>query len=808
MDSIVINFISNKVDKLKQVIANTKNTSFISLQGGIESGKDDILKIVKSELENQYKIFDFNLENIETVDDFSIYYGSYLSFEIDRYNDLSVLEKLRMKLSKLLDSTKKSILILRNYNSKNKNVHDFFKDLFNYKIFKGQCSVIVDEVDYSSKKKCFDELYISMPSRPYVLKVGNITKSDVLEYLKISHKFQVDIDKISLERIYEASLHKYKILNMIDYTIISESNSLINNTLKIRDLSYNQLKDTVNKYIEKKLAVLKKFDLYEFVQKSTIYSNNLEIILEEGLFDEPNVDVKLQQISATTELIIEVENLFKFYNSMIKESIFDSITSENKKKWHENVARYYETLIQDISRNSYKITNINDYIKVVRLIYNNFSKANNISRSVFYAKKLSSLYFENAYYIKTLEILDELESFLEYQYYLTRNIVKLYRAEALYNLDNYEKAFKEFKKIQNSNFVNKNYVMYKLAYLYYFHFDNVEDSISLCNSIIDDIETQKWYTENNNTDVYKPKNTDIQSDISILTETYALLSCISELVQDNHHNLKSYKHYFDKSMKLATDYCLEELKYHFKRTAYRVIDDPELSLSEMNKAKIYFDNNSLLKQQAKVANDIGVLNIYNSDYQQAKTYLTKSLNIFESFASDLYHYPKNSLGVLEAHVNNNYPKAIEILESCMYSNIPIFSEYTISINLLNCYRKFNKNKYDSLFLKIKNKISNNKDEFALINAYILITDAIYKYENREYKKAYNILKTFFEKYQYKKNFFYNIYNTYASKLAHEISLILEYNLFEDAKKYYRNTEEFVNKLYDKKEFWVDFMFWE
>lgn len=426
--------------------------------------------------------------------------------------------------------------------------------------------------------------------------------------------------------------------------------------------------------------------LKETIKKSSIIGNEFDSKTLSESFNISQAKYLLDKIENISNLIIKKDNplsVYRFDNEQTHITISTLITSEESKKWNLAIADYFAKL-QNITHNYANIIQLQEYYFNA---YYYYKSTDLLDSAVIFAFRLFPIYISLEHYNSLLNLINDISKY-SYQFNsLQTELINFYKMKCYDALFEYDKAL-EFNYLYEKISFNSNrgyWLKYKRA-LYLYNSGKMSSAYNLLK------------------DLQKPIKK--SSKIKIKYQVYGinLLSSILETMND-----PLYVTQYDRALALAKKEHMVEGYYYLMRKA-NFAHRGELGIPLVNEAYLYYKKAGNMTQQAMAAHNIGTEYLYCLNPNKSYYYLNEAYDIFISLGNRGKNYTLNSLAIYEMIFNNNYKKAIDLLNEAEKTTDEDFNLLSYMNNKAVCYRKMGRlGKCEEciLWIEKQNKKSNN-----------------------------------------------------------------------------------------------------
>lgn len=599
-------------------------------------------------------------------------------------------------------------------------------------------------------------------------------KSCFYQYLSNTYP---EINASSYDNIIEITNHNFKKIDRL----------MLHNHLNVgnRDTIDNKaLAQYIDEIIQSKYKDIPNADI--FLKKASIIGEQFvcDVLEATNGFGYDAASAYLKQMNEMHGFIrncINIENQYEFVSSEVYQSIFNSISSENKISWIKILIQYYECQYEHcIHKNinmpiltklkelyqllpSYKIK----YKKVCFLLFYKYRRINNTYKALELAKEI-------------VETLTAEINLVEYAF------IQNYRVKTTMQNGDYQKALKILQDIHDSEKYPGSRMLIKYYYSYcLYQTGNIDLSYYTTLEIIE-------YLKNTS-----GSNTHSQN---LFCMTYSLMSTIQ-----NHLGLDDGgARYFVLALNNALS-KLDDKKYFYDiLKKCDMFYDYEQIQESLEKCLEFYAHNCDWSSAGEVCTNLATEMMFHNcaDAKKSKKYFDNAINYFSEYHNEKLAYAKNNLGIYYIIVENNIVEGLNAFKEALVIGLSDFSYMTIYLNICMCYILLGRIDSDDFtdaqthFIFAKKKLGKRKHKSIYEDIYEkLLYTIIDEHQGKDVTLVCESMLTTLDE----NNFFTPLLIDIIKRNQHKTNSFSQNNL---------NNSFYYNKMNQLRCFLAEFRFWE
>lgn len=346
----------------------------------------------------------------------------------------------------------------------------------------------------------------------------------------------------------------------------------------------------------------------------------------------------------------------------------------------------------------------------------------------FLTKKISYLFLAHDHYIEANDLAAVLST--------GHQLLKLYEASNdIFSALKLATALYE-KSIGNEKIYIGLYVAYLLTY---------QDRYLEANGILSEVRLLQGTIKNATTylyiDLWQAFHNYVSSAVPKAKEILDVLKAPVSMSADHvlkfkYHSLLTSMYENDGNMRLSTkhrkqakreaDQCCSPLYQHILETKSLIFLTDGKAMKALYNALQYFEKQMDENQLAQLRHNYGSANLFHCKLEEAEKYLQMAYRYYQDKGSVWVSYPYNNLAIIHI-LRKEYKEALQILQQPYPCDTELFTEVTITCNVISCYLKLNQIEVaKACFTEISNIVKERKNEEAslYIDIYLKIIEAM------------------------------------------------------------------------------------
>lgn len=172
--------------------------------------------------------------------------------------------------------------------------------------------------------------------------------------------------------------------------------------------------------------------------------------------------------------------------------------------------------------------------------------------------------------------------------------------------------------------------------------------------------------------------------------------------------------------------CYSPLYQHILEAKSLIFLSDERAKKAIYNAMLYFEKQGDENQLAQLRHNYGSANLFHCELENAEKYLKMAYHYYRDKGSVWVAYAYNNLAMIHI-LKKEYKEALQILQQPYPCDTELFTEVTITCNIISCYLKLNQIKAaKDCFIEIRDivKRRKNEEESLYIGIYLKIMEAM------------------------------------------------------------------------------------
>jgi|GEM_PF-3046188 len=540
-------------------------------------------------------------------------------------------------------------------------------------LYHAKCKAfIIFEYDNDGQNEFERQLYSFPPFSIKFLQFKRISAEILKRYLRETIG-NVAIDDTDLTYIIGSANGNVMYLN----TIINYLNmkGLLNKTTgqcSCVRISEGELTNVLSEYIQERYERLDE-NLKDVLNKSAIIGNTFSSELLSRPFRIIHAEELLNKIEAISRLIKhEDAERYSFESFDSFRIICNAIRSEESRKWHSILGRYYIRRYERMQ--SSRIPPAEDQ-KIYHLhsATKHFKAAGDYGECITYAYELIKAYIEISDYDSARKTISEARFLLD-----ILDDHELPFPDLDYNINILDaKCLCEIGQFADASILYNDCIVNAPTKCDYIELSDIKLACALCYYMDGRITEAITLAEESEKELRT-----ISADSIQYCKTLALLASFYDCTGDC---LKK-KNYYIKAVTICRNKHYQNEYYHLLKMASMVYDE-SFAIDMYPAALEYFEKHYQKKNIAELHHNISTDLLYLGRQAEIPAHIAKSIDTFSSFGSLMIVYPLNTQGIFTAIFENNYDKAIEIFKHALEYKAEPYSKIVIMSNLTTCFLK-------------------------------------------------------------------------------------------------------------------------